>query len=235
MSEEQVLCFPRRMLDAVGTFHGARTDVARYVEMINQAPLQYLPRAEAEAEPSWKQLIPYIVVRDMGGRILRYRRGKSGGESRLHSKRSIGIGGHINPADGPTWDYKTAMLRELHEEIGQVDVVFEELVAVLNDDTNPVGQVHFGMVHVITVDQPDALIGELDTVVDPEFVDPIELLRQLEEYETWSQLVLEALGRWFLDQREAYLFERNQDAERIEQMLADGDHLPNNCDEDGRP
>ena len=60
---------------------------------------EFRPRAEAETDPSWKQLIPYLVLRD-GERIFLMRRTKAGGDERLHDRYTIGVGGHVNPEDG---------------------------------------------------------------------------------------------------------------------------------------
>ena len=59
---------------------------------------EFRPRAEAEADPSWKQIIPYLLLRD-GERIFLMRRTRAGGDERLHDRYTIGIGGHVNPED----------------------------------------------------------------------------------------------------------------------------------------
>src|SRR3954454_9273568 len=59
---------------------------------------EFRPRPDAEQDPSWKQVIPYVVLRD-GDAIFLMRRTRAGGDERLHDRYSIGIGGHVNPQD----------------------------------------------------------------------------------------------------------------------------------------
>ena len=100
VAEEQVLVVPRALLDEIGTFEGIRTEGLRAAlgKLLDPARHFFMDRAAAEKDPSHKQLIPYCVFR-CGNRILHYTRGKTGGESRLHAKISIGVGGHVNPVD----------------------------------------------------------------------------------------------------------------------------------------
>src|SRR5512143_2337388 len=99
MKDELVLVFPRRLLDEIGDFQGIRQGVEPYIERIlGKGHTRFLSRSEAENDPSFKQVIPYVLVRK-NGRYLHYIRGKGSGEKRLVAMGSIGIGGHINPSD----------------------------------------------------------------------------------------------------------------------------------------
>ena len=128
---------------------------------------QFMPRPDAEQDPSHKQLIPYVLIK-CGEKYLTYVRGKRAGETRLVGNRSIGIGGHINPVDNevPLFgvDYKeiyeNAVLREVDEEINITGSRSDRIVALLNDDTNEVGAVHLGVVHVLTVDNENVTRNE---------------------------------------------------------------------------
>src|SRR5688572_6624833 len=97
-TEERVLCFKRQLFEELGVFQGLSLDVEKYLPVVT-APSQitYLNRSEAELDKRYKQLIPYVLIL-CGDRILRYRRGKGGQETRLHGLFSVGIGGPI--ADG---------------------------------------------------------------------------------------------------------------------------------------
>ena len=98
-SEEQVLVFERKILDDLGTFHGLEFDVEPYLSKIfAPGTLRFMPRSKAEQDPSFKQLIPYVIMTH-DGKYLNYVRGKRAGEKRLVGNRSMGIGGHINPID----------------------------------------------------------------------------------------------------------------------------------------
>jgi predicted NUDIX family phosphoesterase len=156
MAEELVLAFPRRILDEIGDFQGIEFNAAHYIAAIlNKANCRFLPRTMAESDPSYKQIISYVLIRK-GNAWLHYVRGKTSGEKRLVDKSSIGIGGHINPHDQSLFDtgldfYETAVQRELREEL-RMDGDFEtRIVALLNDDSSTVGQVHFGIVHLCTL------------------------------------------------------------------------------------
>ena len=58
----------------------------------------FMPRSEAETDPTFKQIIPYALLTH-AGRVLHYVRGKKAGEQRLVAKGSLGIGGHMNDHD----------------------------------------------------------------------------------------------------------------------------------------
>lgn len=155
----------------------------------------FVERRHAERDWTMKQVIPYCVV-VRGGQVLRTRRLPKGGESRLHGKRSIGIGGHLNPVDAP--DVLGAGLRrELEEELEIDGTWTARTVGLLNDDTTEVGAVHVGLVHVVDV-RGDVRIRETDAL-EGEFVSVEDLAEscRLERgsYETWSALVIERMIR----------------------------------------
>ena len=97
--DEKVLGFPRTLFEQLGAFQGFSPDVQRYLPVIlDPKNNSFRPRAQAETDPGFKQIIPYVVITD-GARVLHYVRGKKSGEQRLVAKGSIGIGGHINDED----------------------------------------------------------------------------------------------------------------------------------------
>ena len=159
-----------------------------------------MERAHAERTPRWKQIIPYgVVVCD--DRVLLVKRLAQGGEKRLHDKFSIGIGGHINPidAEGDTNQdlFDAATLRELNEELHITGTYTTRTVGVLNDDSNPVGAVHVGLVQVVQV-RGTVDIRETD-VLEGEWVTAEELRERLAagaNFETWSQLLVEQIDNF---------------------------------------
>jgi predicted NUDIX family phosphoesterase len=192
-SEERVLCFPRQLLEEIGVFQGLSLDVDKYLPVVTSSKqLTYINRSAAELDTRYKQLIPYVLV-ICNGKILRYRRGKGGGETRLHGLYSVGIGGHISEQDSffSNVGYHDGMRREIMEEVA-VEEVNESTVAVINDDSTEVGQVHFGVVHVMHVAKED-VIGHRSGIVAPEFVPIADAVKNLSGYETWSRLCLENL------------------------------------------
>lgn len=197
---EEVLVVRRALLDEIGTFQGIQTvgleaAVARLLDPANHF---FMDRAAAEEDPSHKQLIPYCVFR-CGDRILHYTRGKSGGESRLHAKISVGVGGHVNPIDtgggrtGPD-AYHAAVTREIEEELDLPGEQAHRIIALLNDESNAVGQVHLGIVHLIELDS-DAVSSREDALLDLGFTDLAELRGAcFERLETWSQYCIRHLS-----------------------------------------
>ena len=197
---EQVLVVKRALLEEIGLFQGIRTEgvetaVARLLEPENHF---FLSRDEAEEDPSHKQIIPYCVFRH-GDRILHYTRGKSGGESRLHAKISVGVGGHVNPVDmdggktGPA-AYHAAVTREIDEELELTGSHPHRIIALLNDDSNPVGQVHLGLVHLVELTS-DRVSAREDALANLEFATLDELNTSLfDRLETWSQFCIRHLA-----------------------------------------
>lgn len=189
---EQVLVVRRELLDEIGSFEGIRTEgvEAAVARLLDPANHFFMDRAEAEEDPTHKQLIPYCIFRH-GDRVLHYTRGKSGGESRLHAKISVGVGGHVNPVDmgeGRTGAaaYHAAVTREIEEELELPGSHEHRIVALLNDDSNAVGRVHLGIIHLVDL-QSDAVTSREDALADLAFSPLTELRGELfDRLETWS-------------------------------------------------
>jgi predicted NUDIX family phosphoesterase len=193
-TEERVLCFERKLLEGLGLFQGLSLEVGKYLPVVTStSQLTYLNRSAAEQDKRYKQLIPYVLL-VCNDKILRYRRGKGGGESRLHGFYSVGIGGHISEEDHQLFSndpYREGMRRELMEEVA-IDGARETAVAVINDDSTEVGCVHFGVVHVMQV-LDESVAGRRSGIVGPEFIPFAEAVKNLSEYESWSRFCLEHL------------------------------------------
>ena len=197
-STERVLVIRRALFDQLGSFHGLNPEIGRYLPVfLDPANHFFVPRAEAEEDPSLKQLIPYVVVTS-GGKLLHYRRGSGSGEQRLLKKGSVGIGGHINDGDGLGQDfdqaaYQRALMRELQEELVISSAFVERPLALLNDDSNPVGAVHLGIVHQCQLGSPEVSANEA-AIAELGFLSLEELQERLDQLETWSQLVVKSWG-----------------------------------------
>jgi predicted NUDIX family phosphoesterase len=194
-TEERVLCFERKLLEQLGVFQGLSLEVEKYLPVVSaSAHLVYRNRSEAEQDKRFKQLIPYVLI-VFNGRILRYRRGKGGGESRLHGLYSVGVGGHISEEDHSLFSsgvgYHDGMRRELMEEVA-VESAKDAAVAVINDDSTEVGQVHFGVVHVMHVGS-ETVAGRRSGIAGPEFIPMPEAIKNASGYESWSRFCLEQL------------------------------------------
>jgi predicted NUDIX family phosphoesterase len=191
---ERVLVVPAALVHQIGAFHGFSSAVDRYLpRLLDPAQLSYRPRSEVETDPSFKQLIPYVVLR-CGDQVFHYTRGQRGTESRLRALRSIGVGGHISQGDRSLFGepYREGMLREVTEEIYLESEYTERCIGLINDDSNPVGQVHLGIVHVFDLRELNVRRRE-QALTRSGFASVAELQEQREEFETWSQFVLDVL------------------------------------------
>ena len=197
---EQVLVVPREILfcNEGAAFQGFREISATpYLQMIAESAL-FLPRDDVEEDPSYQQIIPYAVVSfspaPENEEWFLMQRKKGGGEKRLHNLYSLGVGGHINPIDGAINEeiVERALLRELHEELFVPDALEIVPIGLLNDDSNPVGEVHFGMVFKITVNERTVEVREHEQL-EGSFTSVEELGSRSDEMETWSRLICEGL------------------------------------------
>ena len=193
---EEILVVTRQLFDQLGDFQGINVDVDHYLpELVNPSNNFFMDRGAAEEDPGHKQLIPYCIFRvksEEGTRYLHYTRGKSGGESRLHAQVSIGIGGHINPIDQRedhlgVETYMAGVEREIDEELNIQGNHSNKIVAILNDDSNSVGEVHLGVVHMIDLETDDVAANE-DAIANLAFTTLEELRGDLyDRLETWTR------------------------------------------------
>lgn len=200
MSEEQILVIPADLIESIGPLEGFETDVDRFLKPILASNrLSYRPRGEMESDPSFKQLIPYVVMQwtdpaDGLLKVFTYTRGGGGGETRLHAKRSIGVGGHISQEDaqGDEDPYTTGMRRELDEEVTIGAPYVDHREGLLYDPSNDVGKVHLGVVHRFVLERPEVTSNEPE-LAEGEFLTIDQLHQQYDRLETWSQLCLKAI------------------------------------------
>lgn len=198
VAAEQVMVVKTELFHSCGYFQGFCKETDKYLDTLLDADhTQYLPRDEMEQDPSYKQLIPYCIFQYVDSTnqplIFQYTRGKGAGESRLHSKKSVGVGGHISTLDADDHSpYQEGMRRELEEEIELDCECTQELAGLINDDENEVGKVHLGIVHLITVDQPRITAKESE-ICDARFLPIDEIMADLENFETWSKICLTSL------------------------------------------
>jgi predicted NUDIX family phosphoesterase len=198
--QEDVLVVPRALFESVGAFQGFSGDTAAYLPaLLDPRHTSWRARATVEDDPSFKQLIPYCVLswRDADGRphYFAYTRGGGQGDARLRAKRSVGIGGHISSTDGAHGDdtsYDAGMRRELAEEIVIDGAWTARCVGLINDDSNAVGSVHLGIVHVLELERP-AVASREQALVECGFETLDALLGDRDRFETWSQITLDAI------------------------------------------
>jgi predicted NUDIX family phosphoesterase len=199
MKEENILVVRRSLFDQLSAFQGLCFDVERYLPaFLARENNFFTPRAPAETNPELKQIIPYVLLVH-GDSIFHYVRGKKSGEQRLVAKGSIGIGGHMNDGDGGLFNldrehYMRVVEREIHEEIHLETKFTNHVVALLNDDSNEVGKVHLGVVHIFRLESDTARKRE-SMITESGFLTIPELHARRDVLETWSQLCLDGLDR----------------------------------------
>lgn len=190
---ENVLTVKRELIQQFLPLKGTTAEnCGRLVDIILNDH-EFLPRPEAENDPSHKQIIPYVVL-CRGDSVFVTRRLKKGGESRLHGLLSLGVGGHINPeADGNGSDvlYR-GMIREIEEEVAATPA--GELIprGIINDDTNEVGSVHLGLFYTLEV-VGDVTVRETEKL-EGFWLKRSELNTMMDELESWSQFIIPALS-----------------------------------------
>ena len=187
---EQVLVLPRASIMGDPGWLGVRDDNLGGFEELVAREGRFRPRPEMEVDRGWKQVIPYLVLRD-GARYFLMRRTKAGADARLHDRYSIGVGGHLNPGDG---DLAGGLRREWREEV-RADFEPEfQLIGLLNNDPNEVGSVHIGAVYRADAAGRSVEIRETEKLVG-QFATRSEVAAVVDRMETWSALVFEHLER----------------------------------------
>jgi len=200
--DENILVIKRSLFDELGNFQGLNFEAEKYLSVIlSRGNNFFLPRAQAERDPTHKQIIPYVLVA-FENSVLHYVRGKKAGEQRLVAKGSIGIGGHMNETDESLFAmdeqaYRAGVEREVNEEI-KIGIPFEDrTVALLNDDSTEVGRVHLGIVHVFKLAEPKVEKREA-MITGLTFLTKKELTARRESLESWSQICVDSLERLLL-------------------------------------
>jgi predicted NUDIX family phosphoesterase len=196
MSDELVLVVPTAdVVEELGggsAWHGIHAvDEASLAGLIRRRGA-FHPRSRMEADETWKQVIPYPVLRD-GPDWFLMRRTRAGGDARLHDRWSIGVGGHVNPGDGAeTGDLSGALAREWLEELVVDFVPAFRLVGALNDDTTPVGRVHLGIVYQADAVGRPVAIRETEKLTG-RFEPTTRVAEVADDLETWSRIAFDAL------------------------------------------
>ena len=188
MSDERVYVVPRTALPDEAGWYGLRTEGLDDFVAAVERDGRHERRADMERDPTFKQIIPYLVLRD-GPRYFLMQRTNAGGDARLHGHYSIGVGGHLNPGDDGLLG---GLRREWNEELLAGFVPEFTLVALLNDDTTAVGEVHLGAVYLANVEGRRVEIRETDKLTG-RFATAADVAAVANRLETWSSLIFEFL------------------------------------------
>jgi predicted NUDIX family phosphoesterase len=191
---ERVLVLPREQVPGGCDFTGVRDADEQTMAALQGAVTihgRFLDRPIAEEDPAFKQLIPYVVVRD-GALAFLMERTAAGGDARLHGKASIGVGGHLNPIDDGGDPLTDGLRREWSEELVADWEPEFRLVGLLNDDSNPVGSVHLGVVFEVEAAGRPVEVREREKLTG-RFANAAEVRAAWDRMETWSRLVADHL------------------------------------------
>ena len=189
--DEQILVVKREYLFAdESAWHGLKdVNFDQYLQIINDKK-EFLPRALMEADPTYKQIIPYLIFKHEDTYFLMQRKSDAS-EARLRNKLTLGIGGHIREEDMSDSSLFSWALREFHEEVEYAGNLNVKPLGILNDDSNDVGKVHIGFVLLLEGDSPAiAIKSELKS---GNLVSFAQCKTQKECMESWSKFVVEFL------------------------------------------
>jgi predicted NUDIX family phosphoesterase len=189
---EEVLCVKREDIFPDGAWHGFVSDGLERHQAVIREHHFFMARAVVEDDPSYQQIIPYVVFRHVDLYFLTHRL-RASSEKRLRKQYSLGVGGHINRGDLEGGDpIQDGLKREWKEEVVYHGHFDARLLGLLNDDSSPVSKVHLGVVFLVDGDSPDIAIRETDKLAGE-----LLTLDQMRIYylgmESWSQMVYDRL------------------------------------------
>lgn len=187
-TEEQVMVIKRQELFADHeVWQGMQSkNLPLYLERIKTLHT-FLPRSRMETDPTYKQIIPYMLFTHENNYFLMQRQSKSG-DQRLHNKFTLGIGGHVRIEDLQEQTLWGWAQREFEEEINYQGNLEISTLGILNDDSNAVGQVHIGLVLLLKGDSSTISVKE---ELKSGTLASLETCREhYDSLESWSQIAL---------------------------------------------
>ena len=195
LSAEQVLVIPTHRLFSTlrSPFQGfLQGGIAELFSIVAQHGF-FAARDPAEGDPELKQIIPYGML-VWSRQVFLMKRSRKGGEARLHDRVSLGVGGHVNPIDSLDGNLVgaigAAFERELNEELAVETTYHGEALGLLNDDSNPVGKVHLGIIYRARLKLPNVQVKEKHSL-EGSFVSMESLASYKEQMESWSKILQE--------------------------------------------
>ena len=188
--DERILVVPRSDLFFEGAWHGIKeVDFDAYLDTIAQHK-QFLWRSVMEEDPTYKQIIPYLIFQYQDRFFLMQRRPNASAKA-LQNKFSLGIGGHIRQEDMTNGSLFSWAEREFHEEVSYQGSLTIKPIGIINDDTNAVGQVHLGFAMLLVGDSSDITIK--DEHKSGVLVALDECATFYDSMETWSKFIVDIL------------------------------------------
>lgn len=205
--EEQILVVRKEDLFNEDTYFEGFKSVEDFKFPVNYDNVLVERRGDMEEDPTYKQLISYVLVRDKQTKeVFFYSRLSGGGESRLFDKTSIGVGGHMNwsqqQADTFPGEFSKQMvdnaLREIHEELTIVhgfdnkeSFVTIRPIGYLNDDNDEVNKVHIGIVYLADISSKQFVeVAEKKILSEGNNWKTLDALRNETGLEDWSKFLV---------------------------------------------
>ncbi len=189
--DEMILVVKRAEIFSIfPAWHGLAQEPLEHALEVIKNKKEFQPRSTMETDPSYKQIIPYLIFNHDNRYFFMQRQGHAS-EQRLKNKYTLGIGGHIRLEDMSTDSIFEWAKREFHEEVNYNGELQIETIGILNDDTNAVGQVHIGLVLLLKGDNSD--ISVKSELKSGTLLTLQELQPFVEHMESWSQMVFEKL------------------------------------------
>ena len=162
-------------------------------------------RGDMEEDKNYKQVIPSMIIKQ-GDKYFTYTRLEGGGESRLHGKSSLTVGGHANHVED-YWNFEHLMAvnakRELEEEVYVLDENGKEIEdhlrltknmsikGLIYNEKTDVDAVHIGLLTMIEIPSYwDVKVKETD-VLEGKFR-TVEEIKEL-DLENWTASALSVL------------------------------------------
>lgn len=182
----------KKLFQDTEPWYGIKADhIQDYIDRII-ACHEFQPRSLMETDPTYKQIIPYMIFANKDKYFLMQRQDNAS-ETRLKSKMSLGIGGHLRLEDIDGANFGAWARREFCEEIdyqGSYEISF---LGLINDDSNEVGKVHIGLVMLLQGDN-DA-INVKSELKSGKLVTLDECFMHYQNLESWSQIVYDFLAK----------------------------------------
>ena len=192
VATEQVLVVRREDIFPDGAWHGFVSENLEQHQRVIREKHDFKPRSEVEDDPTFQQIIPYVVFRH-GDRYFLTHRLRASSERRLRKQYSLGVGGHINRSDLGSGDpILDGLKREWEEEVVYDGKLEARLLGFLNEDSSPVSKVHLGVVFLVDGDSPNIRIRETDKLAG-ELLTLEEMRMYYLAMESWSQIVYDRL------------------------------------------
>lgn len=196
---ETILCIPSTSPELQGAEGFQALTESALSSLLRPGNAWFGPRQALEHDDRFRQVIPYVVLH-CASKVYSYRRGQASNEDRLRGRTSIGFGGHVTLADlvtiagqvDVTATLRTAVTRELHEELQLPAVLAKRTIGILCTSDTPVSRVHVGIVELWALQNVDVRPLEA-TVEELTLSDVAQLTCSLEDMEDWSRLTASCL------------------------------------------